>query len=72
MDLSQITMSLTAPGNQFTYDQSERDKVALCDKRRRLQALWFGTSASLTKFAGATRRLLGESAQIAGRPQAAK
>ena len=74
MDLSQITMSQTAPRNQFTYDQLEQDKMILRTEhcRRRLQALCLGMLAALKTCSGAAQRLLRDSAQMAIGPFAAK
>lgn len=74
MDLSQITMSQTASINQFTYDQSEHDKMILRAerRRRRLQALWLGTLAALRTCSGVPRRFLRDSARMTARPNVAK
>ena len=62
MDLSQITLSQMARGNQFSFDQEEYDKAILRAQHRRhlAHALVLGTLAAMKNLSTATQQLLGK------------
>ena len=74
MELSQITLSQMARGNQFIFDLDEHDKAILRAEHRRhlAHALLFSALAAMKDLTTATEQLLGKLSKLGVLTPAAK